>query len=197
MTRKAAARALDRLDAQLAQLEAERRALEIEAFGAACDEERRRERYFALGDEALRRRLIGRERALHELRRQQHEAAVEYRNAVIAETRAKLDDLRSDSPASTWRRGIWWDLLTVFWILAGAGWLAAKLPGALAGAAASGACGWWIVRRRAPARLAAIQAGEALLRASESELQEALREASEARPQPLFSAAEEATGAPE
>ncbi|WKZ12446.1 MAG: hypothetical protein QY320_00195 [Gammaproteobacteria bacterium] len=196
MNRKAAARSLDRIETQIAQLEAARRSQEIAAFGAECSDERRRERYFALGDETLRRELIARERALHEQRRQRCQVAVEYRNTIVTGTRAKLADLQSDSPTSAWRRGLWWDLLTVFWVLVGAGWLAAQLPGALAGVVAALVCGGWIARRRAPARLAAIQAGETLLRSAESDLQDALREAQQLPPEALFTAAEEAAGAP-
>ncbi len=196
MNRKAAARSLDRLESQIAQLEATRRSQEIAAFGTECSEERRRERYLALDDASLRRRLITGERALHELRRQRCQVAIEYRNTIVTGTRAKLADLQSDSPTSAWRRGLWWDLLTVFWVLVGAGWLAAQLPGALAGAVAAVVCGWWIARRRAPARLVAIQAGETLLRSAESDLQDALREAEQLSPEALFTAAEEAAGAP-
>jgi hypothetical protein len=193
MKRFRAAKRLDALDTRLDILEAERRALEFQAFGAEVATAQRREKYFAIPDPALRRKAIGIERRLHALRRDERVAAIEYWTTVGNETRAKLDDLKSDSPTADWRRSIWWDVLTLLWIIGGAGWLAAGLPGAGVGTAITAAGAWYILRSRARARPARIREGEEALRSSERELHAAEQEVGEAP----FSATEEQTGVPD
>jgi hypothetical protein len=197
MKRFKAGKKLDALDAEIHALETERRELELQALNAEVPDDGRRARYFSIEDLALRRKAIGVERALHDLRQRQHAAAVAYWTAVAAETRAKLDDLKSESPTSAWRRRIWWDVLTILWILAGAGWLAYGIPGAAGGTVVTAVCAWFIVRGRDGMRLTSIRQGEEILRSSESELRKAEWDASQAMPaSPAFSAAEQETGMP-
>jgi hypothetical protein len=193
MKRFRAAKRLDALDVKVDALEAERRSLEIQALGAEISAGERRRRYFSITDRDLRRKAIGLERRLDELREQDRAAAIEYWTTVSAETRAKLDDLKSDSPTSEWRRSIWWDALTLLWILGGAGWLAAGVAGAATGTVATAIGAWYITRSRKLARPARIREGEDALRASESEL----RAAQQATPDPVFSASEADTGMPD
>lgn len=198
MKRFKAGKQLHALDAQIDTLETERRALELQALDAEVPEDGRRARYFSIEDLALRRKAIGVERALHDLRQRQRAAAVTYWTAVAAETRAKLDDLKSESPTSAWRRRIWWDVLTILWILAGAGWLAFGIPGATGGAVVTAACAWLIARSREAMRLTAIRQGEEILRSSESELRKAEWDAAQAAPAtPAFSPSEQETGMPD
>jgi hypothetical protein len=196
MTRFRAAKRLDALDAEITALEKERAALEIRALGAEATADERRSRYFSIGDPGLRRKAIGIERSLHDLRQKERTAAIEYWATVAAETRAKLDDLKNDSPNSAWRRRIWWDVLTLLWILAGGGWLVLGIPGAAAGTAATALAAWFILRSRKQARFATIRQGEDVLHSSESELRKA--EQDQALPaKGLFSASEEQTGLPD
>ncbi len=198
MTRLRTGRKLDAVDRKIAALEEQRRTLETRALGGELNDAGRRERYFSIPDLALRRKAIGIERALHELRQQQQVATVDYWASVAATTRSKLADLQSESPTSAWRRGIWWDVLTIFWILVGAGWLAARIPGAVGGAVAAAVWGWFIVRGRERTRLTYIRQGEDMLRSSERELQQAQRHAARPSPSPaLFSASEAETGTPD
>ncbi|MCK6371403.1 MAG: hypothetical protein L6Q83_08795 [Gammaproteobacteria bacterium] len=197
MKRRAAAKKLDALNAELVQLAAERAALEIDALGGEVDETRRRERYFGIPEEGRRRRLIRHERTLHARRQEQRAAAVTYWQAVVDETREKLDDLKNEAPNSQWRRGIWWDLFTVLWILAGAGWLGYSLIGAAIGAALTAPIGWYIMRSRLSARLASIRTGEEVLRAGEQELAQAQRLARQAAAEALFSPDEEHSASPQ
>jgi hypothetical protein len=198
MTRFKTRKKLSVVDAEVDALEQERRALELQALAGEVPEAGRRERYFSIEDPDLRRKAIGIERDLHDLRRRQRAAAVDYWTAVAAETRAKLDDLKSESPTSAWRRRIWWDVLTILWILAGAGWLAFQIPGAAAGAIATAVCAWFIVRSREGMRLTSIRQGEEILRSSESELRKAEWEAAQGTPAPpAFSASERETGMPD
>jgi hypothetical protein len=192
-----AAKKLDALDTRLERLEAERRALEREAFGAEIAEAERRARYLDLRDPAIRRRLIALERRLHGLRREQQAAAVNYWTSVAADTRTKLADLESDSPTSVWWRSIWWDVLTLFWIFAGAGWIGFGLAGAVVGTAITAACAVYVVRSRTRKRLDIIHHGREVLRSNERELQLAQVAASDMPLQPAFSAAEEAAGGTE
>lgn len=195
MTRLRAGRKLDAVDAKIAALEEERRTLETRALGVELTDAERRDRYFSIPDLALRRKAIGISRALHDLREQQRAATVDYWASVAAETRAKLADLTSESPTSAWRRGIWWDALTILWIFVGAGWLALRIPGAVGGAVIAAIWAWIIVRTRRRTRLTYIRQGEDMLRSSESELQQAQRHAARAAPShALFSASEEETG---
>lgn len=196
MKRFTAAKKLDALDTRLEPLEAERRALEREVFGAEVPEAERRARYLALHDEGKRRRLIALERSLHGLRREQQAAAVNYWKSVAAETRAKLADLESDSPTSAWRRSIWWDVLTLLWIFAGAGWIGFGLVGAGIGTAITAACAVYVVRNRTRKRLDIARHGREVLRSNERELQLAEAAAAETPLDPPFSAAEEAAGGP-
>lgn len=140
MTLKEASRKLQKLDAEIEALRNERGAGENDA------------------------------RTLQDLQSRRQAAAIVYWQETAARTREKLDDLKSDSPTSSWRLRIWWDVLTVLWILGGAGWLMSGLPGAAAGTAATAVAAWFIVRSREPARLAAIRQGEDLLRSTENEL---------------------------
>lgn len=186
---------LQRIDSEVEALEAKRRALEARAFGAELPAAERRGRYFAVADADLRRELIATGRALHEARGRQRAAAIDYWETVAADTRRKLDDLRSDSPTSAWRRAIWWDVLTLFWIFAGAGWLAYRWAGAATGTAFTAAAGWYVVRRREQTRISALREGEDVLRSSENELRLARAEAENpAHASPPFSAAEEGNG---
>jgi hypothetical protein len=125
------------------------------------------------------------ERQLLQLREQRHLANLEYLEAIVAETRAKLDDLKSDALGSGWRRAIWWDILTIFWFVAGAGWLVWRWPGVLAGTLATAACGAWIARQRRQSRPTFIRQGEDKLRASQAELEEARRQVPAAVPVPV------------
>ena len=198
MTRFKSRKKLSAVDAQVDALEQERRALELQVLAAEVPEAGRRARYFSIEDPELRRKAIGIERALHDLRQRQRAAAVAYWQAVAGETRAKLDDLKSESPTSAWRRRIWWDVLTILWILAGAGWLAFQIPGAAAGAVVTAICAWFIVRSREGMRLTSIRQGEEILRSSESELRKAEWEAAQATPAPpTFSTSEQETGMPD
>ena len=198
MTRFRAGKKLDALDAKVDTLEAERRALELRALNGEVPADVRRARYFSIADVALRRKAIEIERTLHDLRQRQRAAAVAYWTAAAAETRAKLDDLKSTSPTSAWRRRIWWDVLTILWILAGAGWLAFQIPGAVAGTVVTAVCAWYIVRGRERMRLSSIRQGEDILRSRESELRRAEWEMAQATPaSPAFSPSEEKTGMPD
>jgi hypothetical protein len=198
MTRSRTGKKLNVLDAEVEALEQQRRALELRALGAEVSDAERRSRYFSVADPALRRELIGLERALHDKREQQRALALEYWTTTAAETRAKVADLTSGSPTSRWRRSLWWDLLTLFWILAGAGWLGFGIPGALIGAALSAVSAWFVVRSRERMRLASVREGEELLRSSERELAQArLVATGTADPTTTFSQAEEQSGVPD
>jgi hypothetical protein len=198
MNRFRAAKRLDALDAQIDALLAERRALEISALGTEVRDDERRARYFAVADPETRRRLIGLERKLHELRARNHSAAVEYWKMVTAETRGKLDDVRSDSPTAGWRRDLWLDALTLVWILGGAGWLYRGTRGLLVGCAIAAIGAWFVARARERARPARVREGENALHSGESELRAAEQQASHAAgARPLFSATEEASGLPD
>lgn len=154
---------LHRLDLEIDALEGERRALEA------------RDATQPGGGE--REPLADLERRLQALRQRRHAAAVEHWTAVASDTRAKLADLKSDSLLSGWRRGIFLDVVTLFWILAGAGWFAFGLAGTAVGAVLAVIASWFIVRRREPMRLMSIRQGEDILRESEIELRRATREA--------------------
>jgi hypothetical protein len=192
MTRRRASRRLYAASKKVATLEDRRRALEIQALGAEASDAERRARYFSIADAALRRELIGLERSLHELREERRAAAVGYWTTVTAGIRAELADLASESRTSGWWQHVWWDVATILWILTGAGWLAYRIPGALAGAAVTAVCAWFLVRSRMGARPALIRRGEEALRASESELRLAERDA--VPEVPAFSALEAETG---
>jgi len=197
MSRFKAAKTLDAIDARIHALEAERRALEQQALGGEIAEgAARRERYFAIGDSALRRRLISLERDLHEKRREQGAATVAYWNTVAAETRRKLDDLREQSLRSSWRRGVWYDILTILWILVGGAFWAFGWPGALVGAVFTAAWAPVLMRGRERTRLGSIRKGEEILRSAENELRLAEREADSHRMDGDFSATEAASGVP-
>lgn len=174
MKRFTAAKKLDALDSRLAALKSERRSLEIEALGAEVGDQEHPARYVAVADEALRSRLLELDRTLREIHEKQRAAAVAYWSIVVAETRAKLEDLRSDSPFSAWRRGMWWDVLTVLWIFGGAGWLVGGITGAAIGTAVTALCAWYIVGSRERARLDVIRTGEEVLRSNERELAKVL-----------------------
>ncbi len=198
MTRRRASRTLYALDSEAAALEGERRALEIEAFGAEATDAERRYRYFAIADVALRRKLIGLERSLHDVRQRRRDAAVKYWTIVATETRGNLAALTSESLTSAWWQGIWWDIATMLWILGGAGWLTYQIPGAAVGTAATGAAAWFIVRRRKRTRPALIRQGQEVLRSSERELQLAEQDATPAASRvPVFSEREAETGLPD
>lgn len=187
---------LQRIDGEVEALEAQRRALEEQAFGGEVPDAERRARYFAVADAGLRRRLVAAGLALHEARARQRAAAVAYWETVATDTRRKLDDLRSDSPTSAWRRAIWWDVLTLLWILAGAGWLAYQAPGAITGTVATVLASVYVVRRREQTRVSAIRQGEDMLRSAENELRLARADADNpAHGSPPFSATEAASGA--
>lgn len=190
MTQFRAAKKLDALDRRSDELESERRALELQAFGAEVPNGERRERYLRLGDPLLRRRLVTLARTLHEVRREQQATAVDYWTLVTGETRRKLDDLKSDTPTSRWRRDIWWDVLTLLWIIGGAGWLAWGIPGALGGSLLTGAVTPYLVRSRRARRAESIRKGEGLLRSGEIELQKARNEAGHLPTEAMFSATE-------
>jgi hypothetical protein len=193
MTRTRAGKKVDRLDARIAVLDRQRRALETQALGAEVGEADRRASYFAIADVARRRKLIALTRRIEELGREHRDATVVYWRIVTDETRAKLEDLRSDAPGSNWRRGIWWDVLTVFWILVGFGWLTFQVAGAIGGALAAGLWSRYIVTSRAASRVAFLRQGDDALRSSESQLGSAERDAA-VETHELFSASEEATG---
>jgi hypothetical protein len=198
MSRLRAKKKLYALDAEVEALEQKRRALELETLGAEVTDGERRARYFSIADAGLRRQLIGVERALHGASQRQRAAAIEYWTTVAAETRSKLEDLKSDSPTSAWRRRIWWDVLTILWILGGAGWLAFQTIGAAAGTVATAVWAWFIVRGREQTRLSSIREGEDLLRSSEGELQRAREDAIGATaPLTVFSPSEAETGTPD
>lgn len=198
MARLAAEKKLFALDKEVEALEEQLRALELRAVGTEVAESERRQRYFSVADPAVRRQLIGTARALYERRAQWREAAVEYWSTVVAETRSKLEDLRSDSPLSRWRRRAWWDLLTIYWVLGGAGWLAFQFEGAVVATLVTVIWGWFILRRREQARQESIRQGESLLHSSGIELQQARQVAAElASSGATFSAAEEQTGRPD
>lgn len=198
MNRFRAAKRLDALDAEIDALLAERRALEIAAFGTEVRDDERRARYFAIAEPESRRRLIGLERKLHELRTRNHSAAVEYWTTVTAETRGKLDDFRSESPTAGWRRDLWFDALTLVWILGGAGWLYRGTRGLLVGTAIAAIGAWFVARARNRTRPARVREGEDALRSGESELRSAEQQANlAAGARPLFSATEEASGLPD
>jgi hypothetical protein len=193
MKRFRAAKKLDALDTRLDALEAERRALEIQVFGTEVPPGDRREKYFAIADADLRRKVIGIERKVHVVRKDARAAGIDYWTTVSAETRTKLDDLKSDSPTAEWRRSIWWDVLTLLWIIGGAGWLMAGLPGAGIGTALTAIGAWYIGRSRQRARPGRIREGEEALRSSEHELHAAEQEVTDA----AFSASEEQSGSPD
>lgn len=196
MNRTWAGKKLNTIERRIAVLEYQRHELGKRVFvsGEPAEAEQRA-RYFAISDVRLRRKLIGIERRLHEARRRRHTALVTYWRSTVAETRGKLDDLRSDSPGSDWRRGILWDVLTVFWILAGFGWLTLQWIGLGVGAAAAAVWSRRLVRSRAGARITFLRQGDDALRAHESELRKAEREAAAAESElPLFSEQEEKTG---
>jgi hypothetical protein len=198
MSRFRANKNVHSLYAKIDALDRQRRELEVRAFGAEVPVPVRRDRYFGLPDAELRRKLIGMVRRLRELGIRHHDARVAYWQLVTDETRAKLDDLRSDAPRSSWRRGIWWDVLTVFWILAGFGLLTFQIPGAVVGAIAAAIWARHIVKSRAATRIAFLREGDDALRSSESQLQQARREAAAAQAvaEP-FSATEEQSGVPD
>lgn len=198
MNRSRTGKKLNVLDAEVEALEQERRDLELRALGAEAPESERRARYFAVADLGLRRELIAVGRTLADKRREQRAMAVEYWASTLAETRAKIEDLQSQSPGSRWRRALWWDLLTILWVLAGAGWLGFGIAGAVAGAAASAAWAWFIIRSRERTRLTSLREGEELLRSGERELERARQDAVEAgAPHAIFSRSEEETGVPD
>lgn len=198
MSRFKAAKTLDAIDARIHALEAERRALEQQALGGEIAEgAARRERYFAIGDSALRRRLINLERDLHEKRREQGAATVAYWDTVAAETRRKLDDLREQSLRSSWRRGVWYDILTILWILVGGGFWAFRWAGAIAGAVITAAWAPFLVRGRERTRISSIRKGEDILRSAENELRIAERERDRHQADGIFSATEAVAGAPD
>lgn len=198
MNRFRAAKRLDALDAEIDALLAQRRALELSALGAEVSDDERRARYFATADPESRRRLIGLERKLHELRARNHSAAVEYWKMATAETRGKLDDFRSESPTAGWRRDLWFDALTLVWILGGAGWLYRGTGGLLVGSAIAAVGAWFVARARTRARPARVREGENALRSGESELSAAEQQAARSGVAlPLFSATEEASGVPD
>jgi hypothetical protein len=198
MSRFRANKNVHSLYAKIDAVDRRRRELEVQAFGAEIPEGVRRDRYFALNDAELRRILIGTARRQHELGIRHHDARVAYWQLVADETRAKLDDLRSDAPRSSWRRGIWWDVLTVFWILAGFGWLTFQVAGAVIGAIAAAIWARHIVKSRAATRISFLRQGDDALRSSESQLQQARREAAAAQAVAApFSAAEEQSGLPD
>lgn len=190
MTQFRAAKKLDALDRRCDALEGERRMLELQAFGAEVDTGERRERYLRLGDPLLRRRLIGLALDLHAARQEQQATAVDYWSRVTADTRHKLDDLKNDAPTARWRRDIWWDVLTILWIIGGAGWLAWQIPGAIGGTLATAALTPWLVRSRHRRRKDSIRRGEGLLRSGELELQQARAEVTRLPVEPMFSADE-------
>jgi hypothetical protein len=195
MTRTRAGKALDAIDRKIAVLEHQRRELERQAFGQPVNDGERRARYFSLADVGQRRRLIGLERRLHQLRREQRDAAVTYWRIMVAETRAKLADLGSEALSSNWKRGILWDIVTVFWIFVGLGWLTYRWAGAAVGAIVAAVGSRYIARSRERSRMTFLRQGNDVLRSNESELQQAEREAAlhEGAP-PAFSATEEQTG---
>lgn len=197
MSRFKAAKKLDAIDARLDTLEAERRALEQATLGAAVAEGLRRERYFGIADDGQRRGLIALEREIHEQRRQQGAAAVAYWGTVVTETRRKLDDLRDESPRSAWRRGVWYDILTILWILVGGGFWAFRWAGAIAGAAITAAWAPFLVRGRERTRISSIRKGEDILRSAENELRIAERERDRHQADGIFSATEAVAGAPD
>jgi hypothetical protein len=198
MSRFSAAKKLDALTEEVESLEREQHELEHQALGTEIPDAERRGRYFSIADAEVRRRLIGIEWALQDLRQRHRAAAVEYWTAVSQETRNKLDDLKSESPTSAWRRAIWWDLLTIFWILGGAGWLAFGIPGAAVGAVATAIWARFIVRSRERTRLTSIRQGEDVLRSSENELRQAQQQHAPAlSPDLLFTRAEAETGLPD
>lgn len=190
MTQFRAAKKLDALDRRCDTLESERRQIELQAFGAEVTAGERRERYLQLGDPTLRRRLIGLARDLHTARHEQQAVAIAYWSLVTADTRRKLDDLKNDAPTARWRRDIWWDALTILWIIGGAGWLAWQIPGAIGGTLVTAALTPWLVRGRHRRRDESIRKGEGLLRSGELELQQAQAEAARLPAEPPFSAAE-------
>lgn len=159
MTQYRAAKKLDALDARMDALEQERSALADSPPDAG-----QRERLEHLAAE------------IRELRPRQQAAAVEYWSTVVSETRAKLEDLRSESPTSAWRRGIWWDVLTILWILAGAGWLYRKIPGAAVGTVVTAAIAPFLFANRKRQRVESIRKGEEKLREAEQQLAQAQRE---------------------
>lgn len=190
MTQFRAAKKLDALDRRTDELESQRHSLELQAFGAEVPEGERRERYLRLGDPLLRSRLIGLVRDLHTARLEQHATAVDYWSLVTADTRRKLDDLKNDAPTARWRRDIWWDVLTLLWIIGGAGWLAWQIPGALGGTLATAALTPWLIRSRHQRRDESIRKGESVLRSGELELQQAQAAATRLPAEPMFSATE-------
>ncbi len=192
------AKKLHALDARLEALEAERRAFEVRTLGGALSDPERRQRYFAIEDLDRRQKMIGVERALQDVRREQQAAAVVYWTTVTTEIREKLADLKDESPASTWRRGIWLDVLTILWIIAGAGWLAYEIPGAVVGTVVTAGAAPFLVRSRTRRRPESIRKGEEQLRSTERQLQQAQREAARALPPgTVFSQAEAQTGQPD
>ncbi|MBW7929858.1 MAG: hypothetical protein H3C57_00930 [Gammaproteobacteria bacterium] len=198
MSRFKIAKRLDAIDARINALVAERRTLEQRLLdGAPSDRDSRRERYFAVADAEGRRRLIGLERELHEKRREQAGVTFSYWSTVSAETRHKLDDLRETSLHSAWQRGIWYDILTILWILVGGGYWIFGWMGALGGALFTAA--WMPVLRRGRerTRLSAIRNGEDILHSAENELRLAERGVESCAGDPLFSATEAASGVPD
>lgn len=198
MSRFKTAKRLDAIDARINSLVAERRALEQRLLdGAPSDRDSRRERYFAVGDPEGRRRLIGLERELHEKRREQAEVTLAYWGTVVSETRHKLDDLRETSLRSAWQRGVWYDILTILWILVGGAYWAFGWIGALGGALFTAAWTPFLRRGRERTRLNAIRNGEEILHSAENELRLAERGVANCPERPLFSATEAGSGVPD
>lgn len=185
-------------DGEVQGLDRALRALEVKVLGAEVPPAERRSRYFTVADSERRRELIAAGRALHEAETRRRAAAVEYWQTIAGETRDKLADLHSGSLFSRWRRGIWWDVLTLFWIFAGAGWLAYRVTGLAAGVVLTVLASVYVIRRREGTRLASIREGEDLLRASENELRLARADAEHAAGgRAPFSASEAEKGVPD
>lgn len=176
MSRFKAAKKLDAVDARLNDLEATRRTLEQQLLGGPVPEAARRDRYPTIGDPQQRDRLLALDREIEEQRREQGAAAVAYWGTVVNETRRKLDDLRDTSLHSSWRRGVWYDILTILWILVGGGYWIYAWAGAIAGAVITGAWAPYLARGRERTRISSIRKGEDILRSAENELRLAERE---------------------
>ncbi len=197
MSRFKAAKKLDAIDARLLALEAERRRLEQQLFDQEVGENERRERYLALADAGQRRQLMGLQREIHEMRGKQSAAAVKYWGTVVTETHRKLDDLRDTSPRSAWRRGVWYDILTILWILVGGGFWAFSWAGAIAGAVFTAAWAPFLARGRERTRISSIRKGEEILRSAANELRLAEHATETQASGPPFSAAEALSGNPD